>query len=53
MKKFIIGLILGLSLSAISSLADGFMFGWEVTKKGRVICHDPYFWRDLKEIECD
>ncbi len=57
MKKFILGLVLGLSLSAGLTFANGFMMGWTVkinTSDGlEVECDDPYIWTGIKEIECD
>ena len=54
MKRFVAGLLLGLTLGGAAVVwADGYMFGWEVTKDGRTICEDPYIWRATKEIECD
>lgn len=58
MKKFIAGLILGISIGTVTLLfADGYMMGWVVrveTREGlKVECEDPYLWSSVQEIECD
>jgi hypothetical protein len=53
MRKFILGVVVGLSLGmAVSVFADGFLIGWAVTLNGNIICEDPYMWNSIKEIEC-
>ncbi len=57
MKRFVFGLLLGLILGSVATVtaqfANGYLFGWEVTKNGTLICYDPYIWQNLKEIECE
>jgi hypothetical protein len=54
MRKFILGVVVGLSLGmAVSVFADGFLIGWTVTLGGNTICEDPYMWNSIREIECD
>lgn len=60
MKKFLLGVVVGIVLSAGASVLaagvfgeDGFLLGWDVQKDGETVCSDPYIWISAKEIECD
>lgn len=55
MKKFVTGLVMGLTLGATvtASAATGYMMGWTVSINGHEICSDPFVWSNLREIECD
>jgi hypothetical protein len=60
MKRFTVGLIVGLALGAVTPAAaaalvgsTGYLFGWSVTKDGEDICYMPFVWTATREIECD
>ena len=57
MKRFVLGLLLGLILGSVTTvtaqLVGGYLHGWEVTKGGSVVCFDPYVYTSVKEIECE
>lgn len=60
MRGFISGLLIGMALAAATptlaaSIIGGndWLFGWEVTRNGHVICEDPFIWKGIREIECD
>lgn len=59
MRKFIVGLTLGIAIgSATTALAaqmvgeDGYLFGYSVLINGDTICYDPWIWTSTQEIEC-
>lgn len=60
MRKFVTGLIVGLTLGTVMPAAaaqivgsTGYLIGWDVTKDGETICYAPYIWTYTREIECD
>jgi len=60
MRKFVTGLIVGLTLGTVVPAAaaqlvgnSGYLLGWDVTKDGETICYAPYVWTAIREIECD
>jgi hypothetical protein len=60
MKRFSVGLIVGLALGAAVPAAaavlvgdTGYLAGWSVTKDGEEICYMPFVWTATREIECD
>lgn len=60
MRKFVTGLIVGLTLGTVVPAAaatlvggTGYLHGWTVTKDGDEICYMPYIWTATREIECD
>jgi hypothetical protein len=59
MAKFVLGLVCGLALGLTATAAaanivglDSFLSGWDVTKKGDLVCKDP--WVDVahNRLEC-
>ena len=32
---------------------NGYLMGFEIQVDGETICHDPYVWIGIKQIECD
>lgn len=61
MRRFLIGLLLGLFLGvAVSASAAamygraGYLLGWDVINADNdTICSDPFVWTATKEIQCD
>lgn len=60
MRKFVTGLIVGLSLGTVAPAAAasivggmGPLIGWTVVKDGEVICYMPFAWTVIRQIECD
>jgi len=60
MRRFIAGLIVGVTIGATAAAYaavvvgnDGTLSGWSVTKDGEEVCTDPSVAVATKEIECD
>ena len=64
MKRFVVGLLLGLLLGSVvtvtaSHLSQGYLIGWDVVRVSRggqtlgIICSDPYVAPSVREIECE
>ena len=60
MLKFIAGIIVGLCIGVIGSAGaaslvggSGYIMGWGVQIKGKIVCSDPFISIGTKTIDCD